>query len=151
MVWYTGNKAKHAADILSIVLDGGERRSYVEPFVGGGNVICRVPGDQWIKLGADKNPYMVAYLDALGNRGWSPPEELSEAEWNRIKRKPGEYPPALVGFAATGPTFGSQWFNTWRATRRRRTATTSGHRGRQRCATPPASGVAYSLRQSTMD
>jgi DNA adenine methylase len=114
MVWYTGNKSGHAADIVEITLAGRVAgQHYVEPFVGGGNVICRVPRETGPRLGADKNLYVIALLDAIGNRGWLPPEMLTEDEWDKMRRRPDTYPPELIGFAATGPTFGSKWFGGW--------------------------------------
>lgn len=109
MVYYLGSKARYADDILKIVL--AKRRpqqTYVEPFMGGGNVLCRVPHKQGPRIGADINEYMVAFLKAL-SEGWQPPEQVSEAEYNRIKKAPDKYPKELVGFVATGATHGSMW------------------------------------------
>jgi DNA adenine methylase len=111
---YMGSKAAHAEDILRVVLaDRAAGQHYVEPFVGGGNVICRVPGEAGPRLGADKNKYMIALLDAVGNRGWLPPEMLTEAEWDEMRRRPEKFPSELVGLAGTGPTFGAKWFGGW--------------------------------------
>ena len=58
---YLGSKANHADDILKIVLAGRKPgQTYVEPFVGGANVISRVPQEQGPRIGADINPYMIA-------------------------------------------------------------------------------------------
>lgn len=113
-MYYRGSKARHAAEIIRVATaKRGPGQHWVEPFVGGGNVICRVPRDQGPRIGSDKNQYMIALLDAVGNRGWLPPETMTEAEWKKIKKNPDAYPPELVAFAATGPTFGSKWFDVW--------------------------------------
>lgn len=110
---YMGSKARHAAEIIAITCSGRKPgQTYVEPFVGGGNVICRVPGP---RIANDVNRYMVALLDAVGNQGWLPPETMSKDEHALIKADPDKYPPELVGFAATGPTFGSVWMGPWAA------------------------------------
>jgi len=110
---YLGSKARHADEILAIILAKRQPgQTYVEPFVGGGNVICRVPDAQGPRIGADLNRYMVALHTALGN-GWQPPRDVSEAEYKRIKRNPDAHPPELVAFCATGLTFGSLWFDTY--------------------------------------
>jgi len=80
--------------------------------VGGGNVICRVPPEQGPRIGADKNRYMIALLDAVGNRGWLP-ETMSRALWNKIKKKPDDYSLELVAFAGISCSFGSIWFNSY--------------------------------------
>lgn len=116
---YLGSKARHAKEIVAITL--ANRRPdqiYVEPFVGGGNVIVNVPQGAG-RIANDKNYAMVALLDALGNRGWLPPETMTQAEWRKVmKLKSGldEAPwdvQALYAFAATGPTFGSMWAGQW--------------------------------------
>jgi DNA adenine methylase len=113
-VHYMGSKARHADEIIRVAAAGRRPgQAWVEPFVGGGNVICRVPGEAGPRLGADKNKYMVAMLNAAGNLGWLPPEKMSKAEWSRIKKNPDQFSPELVAFAATGPTIGSGWFFTF--------------------------------------
>ena len=76
-------------------------------------MICRVPAKDGPRIANDINKYMVALLDAAGNRGWLPPETMSKAEWLKIKENPDVYLDELVAFAATGPTFGGTWFGTF--------------------------------------
>ena len=53
-----GSKARHAKYILPIILaDRKPEQWYIEPFVGGGNVIQYVQGN---RLGADINEYIIA-------------------------------------------------------------------------------------------
>lgn len=114
---YLGSKARHAAEIIAITTaDRRPDQVYVEPFVGGGNVICRVPQGAG-RIANDKNYAMVALLAAVGS-GWLPPETMSEEEWGRLmKMGVRETDPleqqALYAFAATGPTFGSMWAGQW--------------------------------------
>lgn len=110
---YLGSKARHADEILAIVLAKRQPgQTYVEPFVGGANVICRVPQAQGPRLGADLNKYMVALHTALAN-GWQPPRDMTKAEYAAMKKHPDKFDPALVAFAATGCSFGSMWFGEW--------------------------------------
>lgn len=114
MVYYMGGKAAHASEILSFALAKRERgQAWVEPFVGGGNVICRVPPEQGLRIGSDTNWRMIALLDALGNKGWQPPETVTEKEYNRIKKDPDSVAPELAAFVATGLSFGSKWFDVF--------------------------------------
>lgn len=120
---YLGSKARHAKDITAITL--AERRPdqiYVEPFVGGGNIINIVPQGAG-RIANDLNRHMVALLKAAGE-GWLPPERMTQTQWNKIRKDPKgfELKPfgvdeahrdALIAFAATGPTFGSMWMGEW--------------------------------------
>lgn len=48
---YVGSKARYADEILEIVLkDRKPKQLYIEPFMGGGNVICKVTGPRWMSF-----------------------------------------------------------------------------------------------------
>lgn len=114
MTHYMGSKSRHALDIIAITCANRKQgQYYVEPFVGGGNVICKVPHAQGPRIANDINWRMVAYLDALGNKGYKPPSEMTKDEWSRLMKNPNEHPPELVAFAATCLTFGSMWMGEW--------------------------------------
>jgi DNA adenine methylase len=113
MVFYLGSKADHATEILAVTLAKRKpKQTYVEPFLGGANIMCRVPHDQGPRIGSDINPYMIAFLKSL-SLGWKPPNYVDEKTYNAIRRKPKEYPPELVGFVGTGCSFGSQWLGPY--------------------------------------
>jgi len=105
---YMGSKARHAKHIIPFLMDGHDQsKPYIEPFVGGGNMIDKVPAD--IRWGSDTAEYAIALLDAL-SKGWVPPETLSEEEYCRIKEDPGKYSKWLVGFAAGPCSFGGKFW-----------------------------------------
>lgn len=115
---YLGSKARHAHEIIAFTQSKRKPgQTYVEPFVGGGNMMCRVPSDLGPRIGNDYNFHMVQLLDQLGNHGWVPPETMDEKAWGKIARskepKTAGEAAALYAFAATGPTFGSVWFGAW--------------------------------------
>lgn len=115
---YLGSKARHAAEIISITCANRRPNQwYVEPFVGGGNVINKVEQGAG-RIANDKNYGMVALLDALGNHNWTPPETMTQKEWKAImkggiREEDDLLQKALFAFAATGPTFGSMWCGQW--------------------------------------
>lgn len=117
---YMGSKDKHAKQIIAITLARrAPGQTYVEPFVGGANVLKYVPQEQGPRIGADVNRYMVALHTALAN-GWEPPQSFTKTEYAKIQRGPeswakahGEFGEAIVGFVATGCTFGSTWMGAW--------------------------------------
>jgi DNA adenine methylase len=60
---YMGSKARFAKEILPITLQGRTTNQYyVEPFVGGCNIIDKVKGN---KIGADSNKYLIALWKGL--------------------------------------------------------------------------------------
>ena len=107
---YLGSKNKIAKDILPIMLEYRNDRTWVEPFVGGANIIDKVNG---LKIGNDKNEYVIALLNALKN-GWIPPIEVSEEYYNNVKENRDKYSKELVGYFGTQLTFGNIWFGSFR-------------------------------------
>ena len=62
---YMGSKNRIAKEILPIILkDRKENQYYVEPFVGGANMIDKVGG---LRIGADINPYLIELFKGLQN------------------------------------------------------------------------------------
>jgi DNA adenine methylase len=117
MTYYIGSKADHADEILKIVLAKRKpNQTFVEPFLGGANIMCRVPQKQGPRIGGDINPYMIALHTALA-AGWEPPSQVSEPEYNKIKKNNKGYPPELVGYVGTTCAFGSHWFDSYRGGR----------------------------------
>lgn len=104
---YMGSKSRHAKYILPIILkDRKPGQWYVEPFVGGANMIDKVDGN---RIGADNNIYLIDLLRALSS-GWNPPQELSEELYKDININPGKYPNELVGFAGIPCSYAAKWF-----------------------------------------
>lgn len=124
MSHYLGSKARHADEILHHVLSAAKPGgTYVEPFVGGGNVLTRVPVDLFAtRIAADRNKWMVALHTAVRD-GWVPPVLVTPAEFNAMKKwaasdraqkaEPDKYPAHLIGFVACGCSFGSMWFSSF--------------------------------------
>ena len=107
---YQGSKNKIAKHILPIILkDRKERQYYVEPFMGGGNMIDKVDG---LRIGNDLNYYLIEMWRAL-QKGWLPPDEISEAEYKYLKAAQDIEDPALVAFAGFCCSFSCKWFGSY--------------------------------------
>jgi DNA adenine methylase len=105
---YLGSKRRIAKHILPIMLEKRlEGQCWVEPFVGGANLIDKVDGR---KIGNDNNFYLIELFKAIQN-GWIPPEECSGEEYYHIKRNKDSYPPYLVGFIGFGCAFGGTFMS----------------------------------------
>lgn len=106
---YMGSKNRIAKHILPIILkDRKDGQCYVEPFVGGANMIDKVDG--W-RIGADSNNYLIALLRhcQLG-LSYDLPSTISEDEYNHIKNNKHLYSDFIVAHCGFNATFGSKWF-----------------------------------------
>lgn len=102
---YMGSKARHAKELLPIILkDRNHGQWYVEPFVGGANMIDKVCGN---RIGNDLNEYLICLLKAV-SEGWVPPSSVTEDEYKEEKTSKKIDPrTAFIGFLCS---FGSKWF-----------------------------------------
>lgn len=108
---YMGSKNRIAKEILPIMIKNRkENQFWVEPFVGGANMIDKVNGN---RIGADINKYLIACLNSIAN-GWIPDSKWSELLYNDIKNNKDEYSPAMVGYAGFALSYGGKWFGGWR-------------------------------------
>jgi len=102
-----GSKNRIAKHILPIML--AERKQgqwWVEPFVGGANMIDKVEGN---RMGNDSNEFLIALLIAMRD-GYIPPTDISKELYYAIKSRPADYPKELVGFVGFLCSFGGKWW-----------------------------------------
>lgn len=104
---YMGSKNRHAKEILSFTLrNRAIGQHYVEPFVGGFNIIDKVDGE---RIANDKHPYLIELFKAIQN-GWTPPDNISFEEYQDIRENKDKYDACLVGFVGFGCSFSGKWF-----------------------------------------
>jgi len=73
-----GSKNRIVKEILPIMLKERGQRTWVEPFVGGANIIDKVNGN---RIGNDNQEYVISLYKALQS-GWKPPIEVgSDTFW----------------------------------------------------------------------
>lgn len=84
---YMGSKNRIAKHLLPIMLAEAEKHNittWVEPFVGGANMIDKVP-DTFERIGYDLNPHTIAALVGIRDHVGEFPENLTESEYNNLK------------------------------------------------------------------
>ncbi len=86
------------------------QRTWVEPFVGGANVIDKVQGN---RIGNDNQEYVIALYKALQN-GYIPPKEVTSDFFFEVENNKDKYPKELVGYLGTQLTFGCEWWGSFR-------------------------------------
>ena len=102
-----GSKNRIAKYLLPIILkDRKEGQWYVEPFVGGANMIDKVDGN---RIGADNNEYLIAMWQEL-QKGWIPPDFIEESLWKDVKEKmDSKYEKHFIAFTRLSCSFGADW------------------------------------------
>ena len=114
---YSGSKAKIAKHIIPFIMKELKPGfKYVEPFVGGCNVIDKVDWEN--KVGYDNNSYVISLWAAIRlGLAFNIPKEVTEAQYNEMKElaKKGScsitYPRYMIGYVGNACSYGSAWFN----------------------------------------
>lgn len=107
---YMGSKArlsKDLAPIINKIISDNDINTYIEPFVGGANMIQNINCNR--KIGLDNNIYLISMWNALLS-GWNPPEKITKEEYNDIKDNKDSYPKELVSITGFCATYNAKWF-----------------------------------------
>lgn len=110
---YMGSKNRLAKEIMPIMLKERGQRTWVEPFVGGGNMIDKVQGK---RIGADINHYVIEALTAIRDCVCDLPKnnkEFTEADYKALRRS-DEY--KYKGYAGFAFSYGGKWLGGWSRT-----------------------------------
>ena len=105
---YLGSKNRIAKHILPLIKERLKPEQwYVEPFMGGANMMDKV--DHPYRIGNDFNYQLIELWRAL-QRGWIPPENVREEEYAYLKQAQDIEDPALVAFTGFLVSFAGKWF-----------------------------------------
>jgi DNA adenine methylase len=108
---YMGSKTRISKYILPIMLKerDGDSRCWVEPFVGGGNMIDKVTG--W-RIGADFNPYVIqALIDIRDFLEFLPKNNREFTEDNYKQLRHTEI--RIKGYAGFAFSYSGKWLGGW--------------------------------------
>lgn len=104
-----GSKRLIINDLLPFIMEYKYKSNcYVEPFMGGGNSICKVSGH---RIGNDLNFYLIEMWKALLN-GWNP-DYYSREQYYDIKNNMDKYPSHLVGYVGFNCSYCGVWFGSY--------------------------------------
>ena len=118
-----GSKNRIAKHILPIILkDRKPNQAYVEPMVGGANLIDKVTGE---RIGGEFNVYIANMWIEL-EKGWEP-KTITKDEYKDIKDNKGDYPNFLVGWVGICCSYSGKWFGGYAG----KVETKGGHRDYQ--------------------
>ena len=101
-----GSKNRFAKYLLPTILkDRQENQYYIEPFVGGANMIDKVEGK---RIGSDYNEDLINLLNGLSN-GWTPKESYTKEDY--IKAKNGLNPCKIeTGYISINCSFSGKYW-----------------------------------------
>lgn len=108
---YMGSKSRVAKHILPIMLENRNGRTWVEPFVGGANMIDKVDGK---RIGADNNKQVIDALVMIRDYPKDLPKsnlEYTEKDYNRAKNSDFSNP--IDCFAMFTYSFGYKFRGGW--------------------------------------
>ena len=107
---YMGSKNRIAKHLLPIMLAECEKHSitkWVEPFVGGANMIDKVP-DAFERVGYDLNDHCIHALIDIRDNAENLPDSVSEEEYKIYK---GRTPESITSWVRFGCSFGGKFEN----------------------------------------
>jgi len=90
-------------------------QTWVEPFVGGANLIDKVQGE---RLGSDINPYVIDALIAIRDSVSDLPRnntEFTESDYKKLRQSDGYKYKGYAGFAYS---YGGKWLGGWSRNKR---------------------------------
>lgn len=101
--------AKYIAPIINNCIKDNNIEIYIEPFVGGSNMIEHIQCKN--KVGNDNNTYLIEFWRQLQN-GLDPltDVEMTKELYNDIKDNKNKYPAHIVALAGFCATYNAKWF-----------------------------------------
>lgn len=114
MVKYIGSKNKLAKELIPIIQSYITENTtvYVEPFVGGCNVIDKI--NHINKIGCDNNKYLIALLQHMIKNN-PVPEFITKDEYLNVKNNINNFDDWYVGLVGFCATYNSGWFRRYGA------------------------------------
>lgn len=109
---YMGSKRRIVKHILPIMLEERkENQAWVEPFVGGANVIENVDG---LCIGSDVNKYVIALLNHLRCNYKFDPPHVDKFLYQTVKKYKDGFESWFVGYVGFCLSYGAKWFGGYR-------------------------------------
>lgn len=114
---YMGSKSRFAKEIIPILqrcIDANNIKLYIEPFVGGANIIDKIKCKE--RIGTDINQYLIELLKYVRDNDINTlPDRILFDEYNRVRKSyrnnTDEYPIWYKGFIGFCGSYGNKFFN----------------------------------------
>ena len=105
-----GSKRRISKYIVPIIQEyiNENTTAYIEPFVGGGNIITKIDCD--IRIGSDINLPLIELLKHIRDHPNDIPDDITEEEYNNVRTNKDKYPLWYVGLVGFNCTFGGKYY-----------------------------------------
>lgn len=105
---YVGSKRRLAKHLYEVMAPYRQDRLWVEPFVGGANMLSYVKGR---RLGADKDIFAIEALKLIRDNPHSLPKDMSELSVEQYKAiRDSKYPIGIAGYVGYSCSFAAKFF-----------------------------------------
>lgn len=107
---YVGSKNRLSKELTPIIQSyiTRETKGYLEPFVGGANMIDKIKHHN--KIGCDIHKQLIALLKYIQNLDNELPKTITEEEYNDVRKNKDKYEDWYVGLVGFCATFGAKYF-----------------------------------------
>ena len=107
---YVGSKNRLSKELVPIIQSyiTDDCRGYIEPFVGGANIIDKIECDN--KIGYDINPYLIALLNHVKLTTDDIPEEITREHYYNVKNNKDNFEEWYVGLIGFCGAFSARFF-----------------------------------------
>ncbi len=107
---YIGSKNRLSKELVPLIQSyiNKDTGGYLEPFVGGANMIDKIQHHN--KIGADSHKELIALLSHAQNTLNVIPEDITREQYNEVKDNRGDFPDWYVGLVGFCSSFGSKYF-----------------------------------------
>ncbi|MEA4921679.1 MAG: DNA adenine methylase [Clostridiaceae bacterium] len=107
---YVGSKQRLSAQIVPLIHRGIEAASsslYIEPFVGGANIIDKISAP--CKIGADNDKFLIELLNAAKG-GQEIPETITREQYDAVRQNMAAFPEWYVGLVGFCASYNAKFF-----------------------------------------
>lgn len=109
-MWYMGSKNRFAKELVPIIQSyiTEDTKGYLEPFVGGANVIDKIKCTN--KIGCDIHKQLIALLNKAKDNVDDIPDIISYETYKEVKNNKESYEDWYVGLVGFCASFGAKYF-----------------------------------------
>lgn len=107
---YVGSKNRLAKDLVPIIQSyiKEDTKGYLEPFVGGANMIDKIECNN--KIGSDIHKELIALLSFAQENPNNIPDSISKEEYVKVKENKDIYPDQYVGLVGFCGSYNAKYF-----------------------------------------